>query len=72
MPSSYTTDMPDDIILDSGVLYYDPVTPGTMVKFGGTRGGLTFNRNRELRNVPFDGASGATEGLQRYVDGVPT
>lgn len=72
MPSSYTTDLPNDILLDTGVLYYDPVTPGTMVKFGGTRGGLTFNRNRDVRAIPFDGASGETAGLHRYIDGVPT
>lgn len=72
MPSSFTPDLPNDIILDSAVLYYDPVTPGTMVKFGGTRGGLTFNPNEEWRSVPFDGASGENEGLHRKIDGVPT
>ncbi len=72
MPSSYTTDLPKDILLDTGVLYYDPVTPGSMVKFGGTRGGLTFNRNQDMRAIPFDGASGETAGLHRKTDGVPT
>lgn len=72
MPSSYTSDLPNDILLDSGVLYYDPVTPGTMVKFGGTRGGLTFNRGRTLRTVPVDGVSTAVVGLQRFVEGDAT
>jgi hypothetical protein len=73
MPSSYTTDLPTDILIDTGVLYYDPEPPyGAMEKFGGTRGGLTFTKNREMRSVPFDGASGETAGLHRYTDGVPT
>lgn len=44
----------------------------SMTKFGGTRGGLTFNRNAEMRSVPYDGASGETAGLHRKTDGVPT
>lgn len=72
MPSSYTSDLKDNLVLDAATLYCDIVTPGTMVKFGGTRGGLTFNLNRELRSVPFDGASGENETLHRYIDGVPT
>ncbi len=72
MPSSYTIDLKTDLVLDSAVLYYDPITPGSMVKFGGTRGGLTFNRNIEIRSVPYDGASGETAGLHRKTDGVPT
>jgi hypothetical protein len=47
-------------------------TIGGMAKFGGTRGGITFNRNDEWRNVPFDGASGETAGLDRKTGGVPT
>jgi hypothetical protein len=72
MPSSYDANLKNDIVLDSATLYFDPVTPGTMVKFGGTRGGLTFSPNRELRAIPFDGARGETEGLHRFIDGVPT
>jgi hypothetical protein len=67
MPTSYTTDLPNDILLNTGVLYYDPVTPGTMVKWGGTRGGLTFNRNREIRTVEVDGVTGGVRGIQRYI-----
>ncbi len=44
----------------------------SMTKFGGTRGGLTFNKNIEMRSVPYDGASGETAGLHRKTDGVPT
>ena len=43
-----------------------------MVKFGGTRGGLTFNRNRELRTVPVDGVTQAVRGLQRFIAGDAT
>lgn len=45
---------------------------GGMTKFGATRGGITFKRNTEWRNVPYDGASGETAGLHRKTDGVPT
>lgn len=81
MPSSFTQNLPSDLIIDSAVLYfdrdtpYDPATPddeSMMVKFGGTRGGLQFNENAEWRSVPFDGASGENEGLHRKTDGVPT
>jgi hypothetical protein len=72
MPSSFELTLPDDILLDTAVLYYDPVTPGTMVKFGGTRGGLTFNRNRELRTVPVDGVTQAVRGIQRFIAGDAT
>lgn len=44
----------------------------SMTKFGGTRNGLTFNKNIEMRSVPYDGASGETAGLHRKTDGVPT
>lgn len=44
----------------------------SMTKFGGTRGGLTFNKNREMRHVDYDGASGETAGLHRVVGGNPT
>jgi hypothetical protein len=75
MPSSYTTDLPDSQVLDSAILVYfeDADTAfATPIKFGGTRGGVTFNKNMEVRSVPFDGASGQNEGLHRYIDGSPT
>jgi hypothetical protein len=72
MPSSYTSDLPNDILLDTGVLYYDPVTPGTMVKFGGTRGGLQFNRGRTIRTVEVDGVSSPVVGIQRFIEGDAT
>jgi hypothetical protein len=72
MPTSFTPDMPADILIDTAVLYCDLVTPNTMQKFGGTRGGLTFTKNREMRSVPYDGESGETAGLHRFTSGVPT
>jgi hypothetical protein len=72
MPTSYTAALPTDILIDTAVLYCDLVTPSSMVKFGGTRGGLTFTKNIDMRSVPFDGASGETAGLHRKTDGVPT
>lgn len=72
MPSSFTTDLPDHILIDSAIILYDPVTPGAMVKLGATRGGATFRKNREIRHVEFDGMSGEVEGLHRYTTGTPT
>lgn len=48
-----------------------PIYDG-MTKLGATRGGITFNKNAEWRNVPFDGASGETAGLSRKTGGTPT
>lgn len=80
MPSSYTANLPIDLLLDSAILYcdrdvaFDPLAPdeSVMVKWGATRGGLEFVENAEWRSVPFDGASGENEGLHRKTDGVPT
>lgn len=75
MPSSHTADLPASLVLDSAILVYfaaADTTYATPIKFGGTRGGVTFNKNMEIRSVPFDGASGQNEGLHRYTDGSPT
>lgn len=65
---------PDEILIDAGVLYGQLDGYGsTLLGVGATRGGITFNPNRSLRNVPFDGKQANIEGLDRYVqDGSPT
>ena len=65
---------PSELLIDVGVLYGRLDGYGsTLLGVGATRGGLTFNPNRALRNVPFDGKQADIEGLDRYVaDGAPT
>lgn len=57
--SGYSSSLPTDVLLDSGVLYI-----GGSV-FAATRGGLQFNPTKELRNVEFDGKRSAVKGLDR-------
>lgn len=51
--------LPADALLDSGVLYVgsNPV--------GVSRGGLTFDPGRQIRNIPFDGKRSDVKGLDR-------
>lgn len=65
---------PSELLIDVGVLYGRLNGYGsTLLGVGATRGGLTFNPNRALRNVPFDGKQADIEGLDRYVaEGAPT
>lgn len=59
--SSYDADFPSDVLLSTAALYIgDDV-------FGGTLGGLTFNPNRELTNIDFDGKRAMIAGLDRIV-----
>jgi hypothetical protein len=63
MSSGYTTSLPSDVLLDTGVLY-----TGGGTKVGVTRGGLKFNPNKEMRNIEFDGKRSNIEGLDRIVN----
>lgn len=65
---------PSELLVDAGVLYLrDPNGSLALVGAGPTRGGLTFNPNRALRNVPFDGKQADIEGLDRPIaDGSAT
>lgn len=55
----YTQNLPDDVLLDTGVLLV-----GNQA-WGASQGGLTFDPGREMRNVPFDGKRSDVAGLDR-------
>lgn len=64
---------PSEILIDVGVLYGRLSGYGSaLLGVGATRGGLTFNPGRELRNVPFDGKMADIEGLDRFIGSSPT
>ncbi len=66
MPQSgFLSTTPDDIILDTGVLY-----EGSTV-LGVSRGGLTFDPGIETRNVPYDGQKAPTKLLDRIIKRTP-
>jgi hypothetical protein len=57
--TGFTTAFPDDVVLDSGVLYV-----GTTV-FGAFAGGLKFDPGITYRNIDFDGKRSPVKGLDR-------
>lgn len=57
--SSYNDDFPSDVLLSTGILLVGDE------KFGGTLGGITFNPNREIANLDFDGKRAPVAGLDR-------
>jgi hypothetical protein len=57
--TGFTSTLPTDVLLDSGVLYV-----GSTV-FGATKGGLTFDPGVEYRNIEFDGKRSAIKLLDR-------
>lgn len=66
MASNYSnTSLPQDIIVDSGLLYLGN-TP-----FGVSVGGLKFDQAKKLENVEFDGKRSPIAGLDRVVDYAP-
>lgn len=73
MPSSYTTTLPSDVILDTGILKADLTTAGTLELIGGTRGGFAFNPGITMRDIPYDGKRAAhVVGLGRITEYNPT
>ena len=59
---------PTEAMIDAGVLYLrDPNDLLTLVGMGPSRGGLTFNPNKEMRNVEFDGKTSMIDGLDRVL-----
>ncbi len=73
MPSSYSTTLPADVLLDTGVLKADLTTPGTLEAIGGTRGGFSFNPGITMRDIPYDGKRAAhVVGLGRITEYNPT
>lgn len=69
MPSGYTTSLPDDVLLDVAVLSRE--VAAAQVPFGVSRGGLSFNPNKETRNVEFDGKRSPIAGLDRVTKFAP-
>lgn len=59
--TAFTPTLPDDILLDSGVLYVGGSPLGV------SRGGLTFNPSKEVRNVEFDGKRADITELDRIL-----
>lgn len=57
--TGYTSNLPSDVIIDSGVLYV-----GATV-FGATTGGLKFDPGTEYRSVEFDGRRSPVRLLDR-------
>lgn len=71
MSSGYTDRLPDDVLLDTGVLKADITTPGTTEIVGVSRGGLRFIPGKEIRNIPYDGRRFKVAGLDRITGGDP-
>lgn len=66
MPQSgYTSALPADVLLDTGVLS----VAGSVM--GVSRGGLRFDPGIDLRNLPYDGQKVATKGLDRIIKRSP-
>lgn len=63
--SGYTTALPTDVLLDSGVLYI-----GTKV-WGAFAGGLKFDPGVTYRNMDFDGKRSPVKGLDRVTMRMP-
>ena len=63
--TGYTSSLPSDILLDSGVLYV-----GATV-FGAFAGGLKFDPGVTYRNADFDGKRSPVEGLDRVTMRMP-
>lgn len=57
--NGYDGTLPADALLDSGVLYVGSTPVGV------SRGGLSFDPGRQLRNIPFDGKRSDVKGLDR-------
>lgn len=57
--NSYTDAFPSDVRLSSGILIVGEE------KFGGTLGGISFNPNREIVNLDFDGKRAPVAGIDR-------
>lgn len=60
--SSWNGQLPTDVILDSGILYFG-ASPGTA--FSAQRGGLKWDPGEEKRQIEFDGQHSGVAGLDR-------
>lgn len=66
--TGYTSSLPSDVLLDSGVLYVG-LTPSTV--FGAFAGGLKFDPGVTYRNADFDGKRSPVKGLDRVTMRMP-
>lgn len=57
--TGYSTDLPADVLLDSGVLYVGAAIVGV------SRGGLSFDPGKQYRNTDFDGKRSPVKLLDR-------
>lgn len=53
--------LPDDVVIESGVLFVGDTPFATSV------GGLKFDPGKEIRNIPYDGKRSDVQGLDRIV-----
>lgn len=67
--TGYTTSLPSDILLDSGVLYVGPA--GSTSVFGAFQGGLKFDPGVTYRNADFDGKRSPVALLDRVTMRMP-
>ncbi len=56
---------PTRAMIDAGVLYRRIPDGTTLIGVGPSRGGLTFNPGRAIRNIEFDGKTSDIQGLDR-------
>jgi hypothetical protein len=67
MPSPYSSQLPQDVALDGGLILLNSATPTLAV-----RGGLEVNTGTEWRNLEFDGKRSDIVGLDRKTGFAPT
>lgn len=58
---------PTEAMIDAGVLYLRNPDASNLIGMAPSRGGLTFNPNKEMRNVEFDGKTSMIDGLDRVL-----
>lgn len=63
--SSYTTTLPSDVLLDTGIMYI-----GSAI-FAAQDGGMKFDPKKTFREVMFDGKRSRIKGLDRTVNFAP-
>lgn len=59
---------PSVAMIDAGVLYRRIPSGSTLVGVGPSSGGLSFNPNKTIRNIEFDGKTSMLEGLDRVTE----
>ena len=70
MPNTQVAPNPANILLGEGAVYYNYGLTGEVV-VGATRGGGSFEVEREIKEIEYDGSYGPTKGLRRKTRSVP-